>query len=67
MPEIPLSQALRLMRVVDLALPALQETFPGVENLLARCEITAIGPVPRFSEEEWERLMAAYLDRQGPL
>lgn len=70
--KIPLIQALQMLRSVGAGLdvfaatcPRFVESIGGTAGLSSKCEMTAVGPVPRFTPEEFERAAAEYGEQMG--
>lgn len=70
--RIPLTQATAMLRSLGDSLETFARTAPdfvasigGQAGLASRCEMTAIGPLPRLTPEEFERVATEYGDQAG--
>lgn len=67
MARLGIDDALAALAAIEAIAAAFVETAPaavskmgGAEGIVARCEMTAIGPMPRLTLEEWSALAAEH-------
>jgi hypothetical protein len=73
MARLSIDDALDALAMVDDIAAAFVETAPdaavrigGAEGIVARCEMTAIGPMPKFTIDEWSEMALEHAAMQKP-